>query len=133
MVPYYMAMTHIQFLEQLLVGQQPIRYNRHMDRLYIDMDWSKLDVGDFVVAEAYGVVDPNEFADVWKDRWLLRFATCLIKKQWGNNIKKYNNVQLPGGVVFNGQQIHDEAVQEEKDLMDELINSWSLPASDMIG
>lgn len=133
MVPYYMAMSHIQFLEQLLVGQQPIRFNRHNDRMYIDADWSKFNVGDYIVAEAYQVIDPEVFTDVWKDRWLLRFATCMIKKQWGNNTKKYSGVPLPNGITFNGQQMFDEATAEEKELMDELINSWSLPASDMIG
>ncbi len=133
MVPYVMAMTHIQFLEQMLVGQQPFRYNRHINKLYIDTDFTKLDVGDFIVAEAYQVVDPTVYADVWKDRWLIRYCTCLFKLQWGNNIKKYQGMQLPGGLSFNGQQIYEEAMQEKKDLEYELVNSWSLPATDMIG
>jgi hypothetical protein len=133
MVPYYMAFTHIQFLEQMLVGQQPLRYNRHVNKLYIDMDWNIINEGDFIVAEAYQVVDPNTYTDVYKDRWLLKYATCLIKKNWGTNLKKFQNMQMPGGLTFNGQQIYDEAVAEEKELMQELVNSWSLPASDMIG
>jgi hypothetical protein len=133
MIPYYMAFQHIQFLEEILVGKQPIRYNKHVNKLYIDMDWDKVADGDFLVAEAYQVVDPNVYADVWKDRWLLRFATCLIRKQWGSNLRKFSGMQMPGGLTFNGQQIYDEAVQEEKDLMQELINSYSLPSSDMIG
>jgi len=133
MVPYYMAFQHIQFLEQILVGQQPIRYNRHVNKLYIDMNWDIVNVGDFMIAEAYQVVDPEVYSDVWKDRWLLRFATCLIKKNWGQSTKKFQNMQLPGGLAFNGQQIYDEAIQEEKELMEELINSWSLSSVDMIG
>lgn len=133
MVPYYMAFSHIQLLEQLLVGQQPIRYNKHVNKLHIDMDWNIINEGDFIVAEAYQVVDPEVFTDVFKDRWLLRYATCLIKIQWGNNLKKFSGMQMPGGLTFNGQQIYNEGVEEKKELELELINSWSLPVSDMIG
>lgn len=133
MVPYYMALTHVQFLEQMLVGQQPIRYNRNVNRLYIDMDWNIINTGDYIIVEAYQIVDPADYQDVWKDRWLLRYATCLIKQQWGNNLKKFGNMQMPGGIVFNGQQIYDEATQERQQLEQEMISSYSLPVTDMIG
>jgi hypothetical protein len=133
MVPYYMALTHVQFLEQLLVGQQPIRYNRHMNRLYIDMDWNILNSGDYIIAEAYQIVDPDVYTDAWADRWLLRYATCLIKQQWGTNLKKFSGMQLPGGLTFNGQQIYEEATQERDKLEQDMISSYSLPVTDMIG
>lgn len=133
MVPYYMAMQHVQFLEQMLVGQQPIRYNRHMNKLYVDMDWNIISSGDYIVAEAYQIVDPDVYTDAWSDRWLLRYATCLIKLQWGNNLKKFQGMQLPGGIQFNGQKIYEEALQERMDLEKEMITSYSLPVTDMIG
>ena len=133
MVPYYMALTHVQFLEQMLVGQQPLRYNRHVNRLYIDMDWSIINEGDYIIAEAYQIVDPTTYVDVWKDRWLLRYSTCLIKQQWGTNLKKFSGMQMPGGITFNGQQIYDEATQERLQLESEMITSYSLPVTDMIG
>ena len=133
MVPYYMALTHVQFLVQMLVGQQPLRYNRHVNRLYIDMDWSIINEGDYIIAEAYQIVDPATYADVWKDRWLLRYATCLIKQQWGNNLKKFGGMQMPGGLTFNGQQIYDEATSERRELEQEMITSYSLPVTDLIG
>ena len=133
MVPYYMALQHVQFLEMMLVGQQPLRYNRHLDRCYIDMDWNIVNPGDFIVVEAYSIVDPNTYTQVWKDRWLLRYAACLIKQNWGTNLKKFSGMQLPGGITYNGQQIFDEATQERRELEQELINSYSLPVSDMIG
>ena len=133
MVPYYMALTHVQFLEQMLVGQQPIRYNRHVNKLYIDMDWSIMNVGDYIVVEAYQIVDPEIYSSVWSDRWLQRYASCLIKQQWGNNIKKYNGMQLPGGISFNGQAIFDEATEERNELEKEMIFTYSLPVADMIG
>lgn len=133
MVPYYMALQHVQFLEQMLVGKQPIRYNRHMNRLYVDMDWTLLNVGDYIIAEAYQIIDPTVFSSAWSDRWLLRYAECLIKQQWGQNLKKFQGMQLPGGLTFNGQQIYDEATQEREKLETEMIYTYSLPATDMIG
>lgn len=133
MVPYYMALTHVQFLEQMLVGQQPLRYNRHVNKLYLDMDWKIVNVGDKLLVEAYQVVEPNVYTKTWGDRWLARYATALIKQQWGSNLKKYQGMQLPGGLTFNGQQIYDEATQERTDLEKEMITSYSLPVTDMIG
>ncbi len=133
MVPFYMAMQHIQFLEQLLVGEQPIRYNRNMNRLHIDTDWSKLNIGEYVVIEAYQIVDPTEFSDVWNDRWLLRYATALMKQQLGTNITRYSGAKLPGGYQFNGDKMYDDACKEIDKLEEEMIVSYSLPVSDMIG
>ena len=79
------------------------------------------------------VVDPDTFTKVWSDRWLQKFATCLIKQQYGTNLKKYGSMPLPGGITFNGQKIYDEATEERKELEDEMINSYSLPVVDMIG
>jgi len=133
MVPYYMALNHVQFLEQMLVGQQPIRYNRHMNRAYIDTNWNILNPGDYIVLEAYSVIDPDTFTKAWADRWLARYAECLIKEQWGQNLKKFDGMKMPGGLTFNGQKIYDEAVQEKRELEKEMIFSYSLPAADMIG
>jgi len=133
MIPYYMAMEHIAFIQELLVGKQPIRYNRHRNRLHIDMDWEKVNVGQYLVIQAYQVVDPDEFTDVWGDRWLGNYCTQLIKKQWGSNLTKFEGLVLPGGVQFNGQKIYDDAAAEIVKMEDEMLNSYSLPNIDMIG
>lgn len=132
MVPYYMALTHIQFLEQFLVGQQPIRYNRIINKLHIDMDWGIVNVGDYFIVEAYQVIDPDVYKKGYAERLLQNYATALIKEQWGTNLKKFGNMQLPGGITFNGQQIYNEAMQERKELEATIYGS-SLPATDMIG
>jgi hypothetical protein len=133
MIPYYMMFQHIQLLEQLLVGQQPIRYNRHMNRLFVDMDWNKVNVGNYLIVEAYQVVDPEVYTDVWGDRWLSLYTTALIKKQWGSNLTKFTGLQLPGGVQFNGDKIYNDAVTEIEAIEKEMSSSYSLPAFDMIG
>lgn len=133
MVPYYMAMNHVQFLEQMLIGKQPLRYNRHINKLYIDMSWDQVSPGNYLIVEAYQIVDPDLYTKAWADRWLARYASCLIKQQWGQNLKKFEGMKMPGGLVFNGQKIYDEATSERADLEREMIYSFSLPATDMIG
>ena len=133
MVPYVMAMQHIQFLEEILVGKQPIRYNRHMNRLYVDMDWTKAVIDEYLVVEAYQIVDPEVYQDVWGDRWLSLYATALIKYQWGSNLTKFTGMVLPGGVQFNGEKIQDDAKAEIEGLEQEMQNSYTLPAYHMVG
>ena len=132
--PYYMALQNVALAEELFVGKQSMRYNRHVNRLYIDMDWeAKIVTGEYIIVEAYQKVDPETYSDVWSDRWLERYATALIKKQWGENLKKFEGLQMPGGLTFNGQRIWDEATEELTKLEEEMISSYSLPVSDMIG
>lgn len=133
MVPYYMAMQHIQLLEQLLVGMQPLRYNRRNNKLYIDMDWDKTNVGEYVVVEAYSIMDPEEFSGVWSDRWIQRYTTALIKRQWGEHLTKFTDVALPGGTKFNGEKLYNDAVAEIDMLEKELIKSYSIPVSYLMG
>jgi hypothetical protein len=133
MLNYVMTRQHIELMEDILSGQSPMRYNRHMNRLYIDMDWKKVVEGQYVVAECYNIVDPNIYVDVWKDRWLQNYATAKMKYQWGSNLTKFENMQLPGGVMFNGQQILSDARDEIMQLEDEMISSYSLPVHNMIG
>lgn len=132
--PYYMALQNVALAEELFVGKQSLRFNRHTNKLYIDMDWSsKVEIGEYIIVEGYQLLDPDTYTDVYNDRWLKRYATAQIKKQWGENLKKFEGLQMPGAVTFNGQKIWDEAVEEITQLEEEMINSYSLPVSDMIG
>lgn len=132
MVPYYMVMEHLSLISEMLVGKQLLRFNRHMNRLYIDMDWNSLS-NEYLLVEAYQIIDPTEYVDVWKDQWLMRYATALIKRQWGSNLTKFTGMQLPGGLTFNGEKIYNDAVAEIQDLEDKMISSYSLPVMDMVG
>ena len=127
-----MTRQHLSLLEELLVGKTPIRYNRHTDKLYIDTDWKKFPVGSYVIVEAYQVIDPEVYTDAYADRWLLNYTTQQIKKQWGTNLGKFQNVQLLGGVTFNGEQIYQQADQEIQKLESEMLYSYSLPVYDML-
>lgn len=132
--PYVMAMRHIETLQEVFSGKKPLRFNRHQDKVYIDMDWQNNIVdGEYIVLDVYRTIDPDVYTDMWSDIWLQRYATALFKRQWGENLKKFNGLQMPGGLTFNGQQIWDEATEEIKQIEAEMINSYSLPVSDMIG
>jgi hypothetical protein len=115
-INYTMTMQHLRMLEQLFTGEVPIRYQRHMQKLFIDWAWgsSQVPVGQVVIIECYGVINPDAYGRVWNDRWLKEYATALIKRSWGNNLKKFAGVQLPGGVILNGDKIYNEAVDEIK-------------------
>ena len=126
-------MTNLRLMEELLTGAIPLRYNRHINKLFLDVEWDSLPTGEFIVAEAYSIVDPNTYTDVWKDRWLQNYATAKIKYQWGSNLTKFNGMTLPGNVQFNGEQILSDAREEIQRLEDEIFTSHTLPASDMIG
>ena len=131
---YTMSMERIALMQELFVGKQLIRFNRHTDKLYIDMDWeAKVIEGEYIIIECYRTVDPDTYSDVWGDRWLLKYAIQLMKRQWGTNLKKFTGMQLPGGVTFNGEQIYQEADEEIKRLEEEMINTYSMPTWDMIG
>lgn len=127
-INYTLTQQHLRSLEIMFTGEVPIRFQRHMHRLFIDWNWgASVSAGAVVIAECYAMIDSAQYASVWNDRWLKEYATALIKRTWGTNLKKFAGVQLPGGVTLNGQQIYDEAVQEIKDLELEMGNSYELP------
>ena len=203
-VSYEITMQHIRTLNMLFSGTPQFRFNRHQNKLFLDIDWTRdLDPGQYVVVECYRRVEPEEITltgtmtgnttsntiigtgtvfdqeivekdfihidgqpkqvkkiispteiildsphssntsgitatiesniDVWNDRFLKRYATALIKKQWGTNLKKFEGIQMPGGVTLNGQKIYDEAVDEIKELEEDLINTNVLPSDMFMG
>lgn len=133
MIPYYMVMQHLGLITDMLVGRQPIRYNRHTNKLYIDMDNGKYRQGSFLLIEAYEVINPDVFKDAWGDRWLQSYASQLIKRQWGTNLTKFTGMVLPGGVQFNGEKIYNDAQEAITKLEEDMISKYSLPVMDMIG
>lgn len=132
LIPYYLAMRHLELMEFIFSSQPPFEFTRHSHRLRIDTNWGYLVPGQYIVAECYSIIDPNAYSDVWSDRWLFRYATALIKRQWGNNIKLYN-IQLPGQPTFNGQQIYNEAHEEVLRLQQEALTTYSYPPEGYIG
>ena len=110
---YEMTLQHLDFLEHVLVGEVPIRFNQHQQRLYLDMDWNNdVTADEYIVIDCYRKLDPTTYTDVYNDMYLKRYATSLIKKQWGANLSKFNGVAMLGGVTMNGEQIYTQAIEE---------------------
>ena len=134
MIYYSVVQSHLTTLDQLLVSSRQIRWNRKTNRLYIDTDWDKtFNPGDYVVAEAYAILDPAEYSEVYDDMFLKKYATALIKRQWGENMKKFGGIQLPGGVTLNGDKIFEEAITEINSIEDEMQSRYELPPSFYVG
>ena len=200
-VSYEITMQHIRTLNLLFSGTPQFRFNRHQNRLFLDVDWSRdFEVGDYVVVECYRKMQPDTISitgtvtgntsantligtgtvfdqellendlillssgaeyqvqrikspteltvsattlaanvtsvsitktgisDIWGDRFLKQFATAKIKQQWGNNLKKFGGIQLPGGVTLNGKEIYDEATEELAKMEEEMYQMGSLPS-----
>lgn len=126
--------NYIAELDFLLNGTKPLRFNKHQNRLYIDMDWTtEVREGQYIIVDCYRALNPTTWTDVWNDMWLKRYAVALIKKQWATNIKKFSGLQLPGGVTLDGDKLYDEAVEEVKELEELMQTNYSLPPDFMIG
>ena len=134
MVYYTIVQSHLTTLEKLLTSERQIRFNRKTDRLYVDTDWDRtFNVGDYIVAEAYAIIDPATYTEVYDDMFLKKYTTALFKRQWGENLKKFSGIQMPGGVTLNGDSIYNEAVQEIQAIEQEMSLKYELPPSFMIG
>jgi len=132
---YDMTMKHLDFLEHILVGETPIRFNQHQNRLYIDMDWAN-DVTadeDFILIECFRKLDPTTYTDIFDDIYLKRYATALLKRQWGANLSKFNGVTMLGGVTMNGETLYSQAQEEILRLEEQIQLAFELPPMYQIG
>lgn len=130
---YGMVKTHLEDISRLLTPDVQLRFNKKQHRLYLDIDWAQVDEDQYIILDCIRIVNPNDFNEVYNDWWLKKYATALIKRQWGQNLIKFNGVQLPGGITLNGRELYEDAVQEIEKLEEELHNDYELPPMDMIG
>jgi hypothetical protein len=134
LIYYYQVKQELELINQVLTGVKPIRFNRHMNRLYLDLDWKADTVaGQFIIVECYRILDPETYKDVYNDMFLKRYCTALIKRQWGLNLKKFVGVQLPGGVTLNADQIYADAIDEIKQIETEMQSRFELPVDFITG
>ena len=131
---YEMVQQHIRLLDNILVGRQPIRFNQHMNRLYLDMDFQNaIDADQFLIIECYRKVDPETYTDIYDDIYLKRYVTALIKRQWGANLSKFNGVAMLGGVTMNGETIYSQAQEEITRLEEQIQLAFETPIDYMMG
>ena len=128
-VHYEMTMKHLDFLDHILVGEKPMRFNQLSNRLYLDMDWTNdISVGEYLIFEVYRKVDPTTYTDLYNDLYLKRYTTTLIKRQWGQNLSKFSGTAMLGGVTLNGTELFSTAIDEQQKLEEEIRLNYEEPA-----
>lgn len=130
---YYMTKTYLEDINFLLTTDKQIRFNQRQDRLYLDIDWSSVTADDYIIIDCWRLLDPNDFSRVWNDSFLKKYLTALVKRQWGQNLIKFQGVKLPGGIELNGRQIYDDAEKDLEIIREQMSNTYELPPLDMIG
>ena len=133
-INWAMSLQNFSLIEYLFTVQPTILFNRKQNRLFLETNWDdKFEVNDIMIVEAYRILDPTTYTEVYDDMFLKKYTTALIKRQWGENLKKFEGVQLPGGVTLNGKTIYDEAVDEITKIEEEMNLKWELPPDGLIG
>ena len=131
---YVFTQQNLSMINNLFNTMPRFRFNRHTDRLYLDVRWgSDLKIDQYIIAEAYIITDPATFSDVYGDMFLKKYVTSLFKKQWGQNLIKFEGMQLPGGVTLNGRQLYDDANTEIEKIEEEVQLKYSLPDDFLVG
>ena len=133
MTQYTITQQHISLLQQLLDPEFQFDFTRSTMRLHIHTDWDDINEGDFIVFEAYAIIDPETFTKVYNERHLKKYVTALFKKQWGQNLSKFTGIQLPGGVEFNGNEIYSDALQEIEKLEEQMRETYEEPPNFCVG
>ena len=133
LLSYAMTKTYLEDINFLLTTEKQIRFNQRMDRLYLDIDWESMTVGDYVIMDCWTTLDPSDYNRVWNDSFLKRYLTATMKRQWGQNLIKFQGVKLPGGIELNGRQIYDDAEKDLEVIREQMSNMYEMPPLDMIG
>ena len=134
LVNHEIAQEHLMLINEMFTGNPMFRFNRHMDKLYLDISWGgDVSIDDWIVVECDKIIDPDSFADIWSDMFLKRYNTALMKKQWGQNLIKFEGMTLPGGVTLNGRQMYDDAQTELDTISEQMSLRYELPVDHLIG
>ena len=133
LLTYSMTKRYLEDIDFLLSTQKQIRFNQRMNRLYLDIDWSSVSKDKYLVIDCYRGMNPDTHTRVWNDSFLKKYLTSLIKRQWGQNMMKFQGMKLPGGVELNGRQMYDDAEKELQIIREQMSNTYEIPPLDMIG
>lgn len=130
---YAMTKTYLEDISRIITPDVQLRFNKKNHRLYLDVDWAMLDPNQYIIIDCYRIVDPTEFPKIYNDYWLKKYLTASIKKQWAQNLSKFNNVQLLGGVTMNGDKMYADAEREMESIEKQLRDEYELPPLGLIG
>ena len=131
---YTITKQHLELLQDILDPEKNFRFSRVTNKVYGDFNWGEdLNVGDYIVMQAYTALDPEVYTEIYNDRLLKNYFTACVKRIWGNNLSKFTGIQLPGGVQFDGQRILSEAQEEIRQIEEEVQDRYELPPDFMVG
>ena len=133
LLTYAMTKTKLEDIDFLLNTEKQIRYNIRQDRLYLDIDWGSVSKDEYIIIDCWRVLDPSDSTKVFNDRFLKRYFTALLKRQWGQNLIKFQGVKLPGGIELNGRQMYDDAQLELDKIQERMTWDYEELPLDMIG
>ena len=133
MLSYAMTKTYLSDIDFLLNTEKQIRFNQRQDRLYLDVDWANVQLDEYIVLDCWRLLDPNDFTRVYNDSFLKKYLTALMKRQWGQNLIKFQGVKLPGGIELNGRVILEDGQRDLEDIKQRMSSEYELPPLDFIG
>jgi len=132
---YEQVRQYLSLLDMRLNGTAQVQFSRRQNRLHIFGDFADgdLKVGEYVVAEVYQIIDPEVHTSVYNDMFMKDYTTALIKQQWGQNLSKFDGMQLPGGVQIDGRRILEEANVELEGVRERMRSEQELPVDFFVG
>ena len=133
---YYEHMQqYLSMIDLKLTGQPQIQFSRHSGTLFIAGDLSDggdIKVGDYIMLEMF-VEEAESVGGVYNNLFMKNYVTAILKKQWGENISKFEGMTLPGGVTLNGRQLIDDAKEEIEREIEKLRNEYDNPPNFFVG
>lgn len=134
LVYYQVTQDYLSLMEFQFNVNPRIEYNRYTNVCRLDFNWEREVLpNQFVVFEAYAIVDYNAFGRLLNDRLFKELCVAKVKRQWGTNTKKYAGVSLPGGVTIQGDKIYQEGTEEEIAIQEEIKKTMQPPALPFFG
>jgi hypothetical protein len=105
-----------------------------MHTVKIHDDWkSDVKIGQYIIIEGYQTLNPENYTDIYNDMMFKRYLTALLKRQWGQNLLKFENMILPGGVTINGRPIYDDAQADIEKIESDFELKYSFPPDFYVG
>jgi hypothetical protein len=132
-IHYDVMMRHLALLQFEFNTDPGIEFTRHQGQLRINHNWNDIAVDTYYIVECYRILDPEQYPDIYKDRWLMAYATELIRRQWGENLMKYQGVSLLGGTTLNGGEIYQKALDNIEKLEQQAHDEFQLPIDFIMG
>ena len=121
------------FDQELLEGDVITLGGQELQVNQITSPTSLTTIGPVASNVTNGVLTKPGNSEVFNDRFLKRYATALIKYQWGSNLSKFAGIQMPGGVTLDGVRIMTEAKEEMDKIEEDMYNFNSLPSEIFTG